>query len=644
MDTSIITNFFKKAAKSLATGVAAAVSSSDEVRLVPAIAPIPIGEVNEQYGKAEPVERPKKKEEKDKYEEAVKDAVKQIAFKKSMPYQPEVALQKGGIVKRETIAKVGEKEPEIVTPIRNYGEVVEKIYQEGASVLISSSLGFLKSLPPSPAKGSVIAEANRLKSIFGISDIQKPQKVVGLKAPLVWWGSGKTMTQTGAPKAATPKDTPAGGGGGGMNPLEMFQKVRRLGRGARKLGKRFKIGKKFKNLKVGKKLRNIVSGGKKAMKGASKVAKSGGKLIKGASKAGKALLKKGAKKVAAKVGGKAIAKVGAKALGKGLLKKIPFVGLGAGLLFAGQRLMAGDMKGAMLEAASGIAGTIPGVGTAISVGLDATLAAKDMGVLPDQKKAEQQTEGLSAPDPTKDFYGRPIILNPSTEKAWKKAVNAAAKDGVDLPASVTSSYRSPEQQQALIDAAQAGDPNAISPAAVGTSPHGQGWAVDIDYYSKANEWMRENGDKFGFKWQGENDPVHFDLYNNEPNDKWLRPGKNKWIPNLDPVTTKTKSSGNVKTAGDQPNWTKRIERENELMEEGLDPSAAAKQALIDFPVTVGGNAIGSESSPVVVPVPQIKTIYIPAGLSKREKFDEVRKQKAIIDPHGKGSTYKVVTV
>ena len=55
----------------------------------------------------------------------------------------------------------------------------------------------------------------------------------------------------------------------------------------------------------------------------------------------------------------------------------------------------------------------------------------------------------------KDLYGRPIILNPSTMKAWKKAVNAAAKDGVDLPSSVTSSFRSPEQQQALLDAAAA---------------------------------------------------------------------------------------------------------------------------------------------------------------------------------------------
>ena len=62
MDTSKIINFFKKAAKNLAVGVAGAVSNSDQVRLVPAIAPIPVSEVNEQYGKAEPVERPKKKE------------------------------------------------------------------------------------------------------------------------------------------------------------------------------------------------------------------------------------------------------------------------------------------------------------------------------------------------------------------------------------------------------------------------------------------------------------------------------------------------------------------------------------------------------------------------------------------------------
>jgi len=203
--------------------------------------------------------------------------------------------------------------------------------------------------------------------------------------------------------------------------------------------------------------------------------------------------------------------------------------------------------------------------------------------------------------------------------------------------SVTSSYRSPEQQQALIDAAQAGDPNAISPAAVGQSPHGQGWAVDINYSSKANEWMRDKGAKFGFKWQGENDPVHFDFYNNEPNDKWLRPGKNKWIPNVDPVTTKEKSSGAVKTAsgGGMPLWAKRNERENELINEGKDPAAAAKQALAEFPVNVGGKSIGGGAvAPQFIPVPgKTKIVYVPEVTKAY-----VRNRNAVIEPFSKGST------
>ena len=167
------------------------------------------------------------------------------------------------------------------------------------------------------------------------------------------------------------------------------------------------------------------------------------------------------------------------------------------------------------------------------------------------------------------------------------------------------------------------------------SPHGQGWAVDIDYYSKANEWMRDKGAKFGFKWQGENDPVHFDFYNNEPNDKWLRPGKNKWIPNVDPVTTKTKSSGNIKTASKpDANFGNRTEREFDLIEGGLDPSAAAKQALAEFPVTVGGYCIGSGGvAPEVIPVPgKTKIVYVPEVTKAY-----VRNRNAVIEPFSKGS-------
>ena len=632
MDTTAITNFLKNAAKSLVAGVAGAVTSSDEVRVVPAIAPIPIDDVNTSYGAPEAIERPKKEEGKEqrKYEEIVEERIKEVAFKKSMPYQPEVALEKGGIVKSETIAKVGEKEPEVITPVKNYGESIELVYKQGAALIISSSLGFLKSLPPSPAKGSVIAEANRLKSIFGIVETPKPQKTIGLKAPLVWWGSGKAAAKAGVmPKQAAAEGGGGKSGGGGFNLLRTFKNLKNL-------GKKFKVGKMFKKTKIGKVFRNTAAGVKKLGRPISKVGKSAGKLLKSGSKAGKTILKKGIKKIGAKVGGKALAKVGAKALGKGLLKKIPFVGMGAGLLFAGQRLLKGDFKGAMLEAASGIASTIPGVGTAVSIGLDATLAAKDMGVLPGQKQAEDQQSGLQAPDPKKDMYGRPIVLNPPTMKAWIRAVNAAAKDGINLPMSVTSSYRSPEQQQALVDAAEAGDKNVISPAQPGNSPHGQGWAVDIDYASKANEWMRDKGKKFGFEWQGEKDPVHFDFLNNDQNNKWLQPGKNKWIPNIDdPVGDP--SSGEQKSGGSpQKGDTSSITAPGTMPE---SVSTLNNEPVTQGVTNVAGNVI---PDPRVVPVkqqPQI--ITVPYDMQGAEREEYIQNSLTLIDPYGKGVKYEV---
>ena len=624
METGAIANFLKNSMQELFAGVRGAVGAPKDY--VPAIVPVPVSDVNNQFASGTETYKAaddiKKKETKETVveEKTIEKVIPEVAQQKNLPYKVEVELAEGGLVKRPTIAKVGEKEPEIVTPVKNYGEAVNEIYKEGASVLISSSIGFLKQLPASPARGSVMAEAQKLKAIFGISGSAKPAKKIGLKATLDWWG-GQKMSGAAPMSPKEEKKARQDPTKGSNNPLSFLQKLSKLKN--LKLGKRLKF---LKKTKVGKKIRNVLAVGKKGMKSVGKVAKSGTKLVKGASKAGTALLKKGAKKVAAKVGGKAIAKVGAKALGKGLLKKIPFVGLGAGLLFAGQRLMSGDFKGAMLEAASGIAGTIPGVGTAISVGLDATLAAKDMGVLPGQKEAEQQQSGIEAPDPTKDMYGRPIILNPSTEKAWNKAVNAAAKDGINLPMSVTSSYRSPEQQQALIDAAEAGDENAINPAPVGQSPHGQGWAIDIDYYSKANQWMRDNGKKYGFQWQGEGDPVHFDYYNNEPNDKWLQPGKNKWIPNLDDPVGKP-SSGSTSPAQSGGGGSS-------ITAPG---TGVAKETLNSEPVTQG---LGDgQTAPNVIPIPgEPKVVYVPspqnpALVAKATKKVDLR---TVIDPMGKG--------
>lgn len=108
-------------------------------------------------------------------------------------------------------------------------------------------------------------------------------------------------------------------------------------------------------------------------------AKTGTRL--GAALGGKMLGGFGAR-MGAKLGSKSVGKVAGGAIAKSLGKKIPLVGLGLGAIFAAQRAMQGDFVGAGLELASGAASTVPGIGTAGSIGIDAALAARDMGATP----------------------------------------------------------------------------------------------------------------------------------------------------------------------------------------------------------------------------------------------------------------------
>jgi len=163
-------------------------------------------------------------------------------------------------------------------------------------------------------------------------------------------------------------------------------------------------------------------GTKSAEKTEAKVAE------KGAAKAGE----KAAVKAGEKVAAKGVAKVGAKAVGKSLLKKIPGVSILAGGAFAAQRAMQGDWLGAGGELLSGVAGTIPGVGTAASVGIDAALAARDMGALggtPETRAAEQAASG-AAPAPAKPaaVQGKPGggILSKAAGFVKKNPLMAAA--------------------------------------------------------------------------------------------------------------------------------------------------------------------------------------------------------------------------
>lgn len=143
--------------------------------------------------------------------------------------------------------------------------------------------------------------------------------------------------------------------------------------------------------------------GKTASKGAAKAATKA--TAKGATKAATKAATKGAAKAgakaAAKAGTKAAAKAGAKAgakgIGKSLLKKIPGVSLIAGGIFAAQRALAGDWAGAAAEMASGVAGCIPGAGTAVSAAIDAGLAVKDVHDATKEANAESSPEDDATP-------------------------------------------------------------------------------------------------------------------------------------------------------------------------------------------------------------------------------------------------------
>ena len=200
---------------------------------------------------------------------------------------------------------------------------------------------------------------------------------------------------------------PASGGGAGGNGLlgtlwDFFK-----GRGGKKLAAKeaeelaakegSKLATKAVEKTVAKEGTEIAAkeGSKLATKAVeSTVAKEGTEVVaKAGEKAGGKIVAEEGAKVGGKVLAKEGAKIGAKGLGKSLLKKIPGIGLVAGLGFGAQRAFHGDWLGAAGEVASGGASLIPGIGTAASLGIDAALAGRDI-----YKASKGEGEGGSAPE------------------------------------------------------------------------------------------------------------------------------------------------------------------------------------------------------------------------------------------------------
>ena len=157
------------------------------------------------------------------------------------------------------------------------------------------------------------------------------------------------------------------------------------------------------------------------------IIKAGGKSI--FKSTSKKVASKVTSKVATKTATKVAAKGATKAIGKSVLKKIPFIGLGAGLLFAGQRALAGDFTGAGLELASGAASMVPGVGTGLSIAIDAGTVARDINraknanEVPDLAIDETKVVVEDLPPVKASIPEKKVPAPESTEVAFISSIN-----------------------------------------------------------------------------------------------------------------------------------------------------------------------------------------------------------------------------
>ena len=284
--------------------------------------------------------------------------------------------------------------------------------------------------------------------------------------------------------------------------------------------------------------------------------------------------------------------------------------------------------------------------------IKAEIDAKELAK--NQNKANKVSDGsqqvkIPSDGNGEDRFGNDIILNNSTELAWQKAVRAAALDGVDLASGVNSSFRTPDQQQQLLDMQDAGDPSVAQVAEIGTSPHQQGWGLDLALGSPAHQWMLQNGKKFNFDWAGTEDPVHFNFVNNESNTKHLEKlqeetfykipesGHGDLIPvknNLISKKTKAKIGATVGALSGLGMMSNNIVPPNIQNDKEIVSNEQVNQ------MDKNSNMIATQ--PSMIPVPIQTTVQVPVPMAKNETKEI--KRTLIIDTFDKGSRVEVAYV
>jgi hypothetical protein len=194
---------------------------------------------------------------------------------------------------------------------------------------------------------------------------------------------------------------------------------------------------------------------------------------------------------AVKTGTEAAAKTAGKLGIKGTLGKIPVLSLGTAAVFGGIRLAQGDTTGAAMEAASGLAATIPGYGTAGSIGIDAAIVARDFGAFKGTPLEKNQPENVQ-PTPSKaGAYPQTQAVPQQNTKSSKKSqapsqpqapiaptvnnfqlgmIGPTAQNAQEQSAATTTSQeQSPQTLQFNIPQAQVQTPQ-VTPPNVGALP------------------------------------------------------------------------------------------------------------------------------------------------------------------------------
>ena len=149
---------------------------------------------------------------------------------------------------------------------------------------------------------------------------------------------------------------------------------------------------------------------------------------------------------AAKTEAKTAEKVAEKTVGKTILKGIPILGIGAGLFFGAERALAGDWVGAGLEVAGGVAGSIPGVGTAAEIGLGAAAAIHESNF--DAEKANAPT--ATPLPPTGAGGGRGMQGVPTVEQSTSATPTAVQQPSV-IPSGVQMVQATKENMESQIE-------------------------------------------------------------------------------------------------------------------------------------------------------------------------------------------------